>query len=369
MSKFPQNILVLLEPTNACNLRCLHCYHADSGYDSRIMSIDTLDKFLNGLAPHYNSIKIIWHGGEPLIAGYDFFKKAYVLFDKFTRENNCKFSYNIQTNGTLLTDELINLFKVTDTSISISYDGPFNSILRQQTGCVERIIKKLQEENVRFSCLSTISSNSVEHLLELYEFFKQKNISVKFNHIFLDGAAKENHDFSVSKEVWTNYFLQLFNYWLYDKKCNIRLASCMDLLHQYLGVGAGCINNACLFKYIAVDAYGDIYPCGRLIKNDFKLSNVYEINDLRESFLAENFVHLLKDNETRIKNCQHCKWFKICHGGCNASCYLEGGISNKSEFECYFTKNIFENIENQLNQLDISRINPYAKKIIEENLK
>lgn len=368
MCKFPKYILVLLEPTAACNMRCLHCYHADTGYDTQIMSIKTLDGFLRTLMPNYKNVKIIWHGGEPLIAGYEFYKKAYELFEKYSSEFGCKFSFNIQTNGTLLTEDLINLFRASNTTISISYDGQFNSILRQQTERVEETINKLQKQGIHFSCLSTISSKSVAHLLDLYEYFKQKNIPVKFNHIFTDGAARKHDDFSVSQETWTSNFIQLFNFWLYDTNCNIRLSSCLDLLHQYFGVRAGCLNHSCLFRYIAVDARGDIYPCGRLIKDEFKLANVHDIDDVRETFLSDTYLRILKDNKARIEGCQHCKWFDKCHGGCSASCLLAGSLQKKNEFECYFTKKIFDNIEKQLCNIKIKHLNSYAQKIIEENL-
>ncbi|MCH5159309.1 MAG: radical SAM protein [Clostridiales bacterium] len=365
---FSKDILVLLEPTNACNLRCLHCYHADTGYDTKIMEIGTLERFLSILAPNYSTIKIIWHGGEPLLAGFEFFEKAYKMFDTFSNKFDCKFRFNLQTNGTLLTDEFIVLFQANKTSISISYDGPYNSYMRQQTEKVEKVIAKLQEQGVPFSCLATVSSKSINHLLDMYECFKQRNIPVKFNHIFPDGAAKQHEDFSLSKEEWTNNFIELFNYWLYDKKCNIRVASCVDLLHQYFGVKSGCLNHGCLFRYIAIDAYGDIYPCGRLIKDGFKLANVFEISDVREAFLSKPFLNILKDNEIRITSCKKCKWITKCNSGCNASCLLDGSLQRKSSFECYVTNMVYDNIEVRLSEIDLCNINPYAQKIIKENL-
>ena len=37
-------ISIIVKPTNACNLRCKHCYHAGTGYDNEQMSDKMLEK-------------------------------------------------------------------------------------------------------------------------------------------------------------------------------------------------------------------------------------------------------------------------------------------------------------------------------------
>ena len=184
MNDFPKNLTVLLEPTAECNLRCRHCYHAKTDYVKNRMSIPTLNKFLKCVAGYYRDVKIIWHGGEPILMGYDFFENAYALFKRFSAEYNIRFKFGIQTNGTLLNDNLIDLFVKTNTHISISFDGVFNDVLRQGTKEVECVISKLKNRGVEFSCISTISSANVRHMKEMYEFFKGLAISVKFNPIY-----------------------------------------------------------------------------------------------------------------------------------------------------------------------------------------
>lgn len=36
-------ISIIVKPTNACNLRCKHCYHAGTGYDNEQMSDKMLE--------------------------------------------------------------------------------------------------------------------------------------------------------------------------------------------------------------------------------------------------------------------------------------------------------------------------------------
>lgn len=361
------DLIILLEPTGACNLRCKHCYHAKSKYDSKKMSIDTLERFLSITVPHYNKIKIIWHGGEPLLMGFDYYCAAYELFSKYKEEYGVVFDYSIQTNGTLLDNKLIELFQQTKTFISISYDGIYNNFLRQETDKTRKAIELLKNKEIKFACLSTISKVNANNLIELYEEFKNINVSVKFNPILPDGAAKKNTEFNLTKEEWTTNFIQLFKYWFSDTKCNINLATCSDLLTKYLGLyNNGCINGSCMFRYLAVDAYGNVYPCGRLMERDYKLVNINKLEDIRQTFLSLKYNFLLDNNYKRIEKCKNCKWFTRCHSGCNASANLSGDLANPYDFECYFTHHVFVAIEQILNEINYEEINRYAKYILDK---
>lgn len=365
--EFQKEITVLLEPTAACNLRCRHCYHAKTEYDNKKMSKETFDRFLTITAPYYKKVKVIWHGGEPLLVGYYFFEYAYSQFDYYTQKYGTKFEFCIQTNGTLLDKKLIEIFLKTDTTISISYDGKYNDVLRQETKKVENIITLLKSSNIKFTCLSTISSASVNHLVELYEYFKKKGIQSKFNPILPDGAARENFNYIMTKQEWTKNFIELFRYWFYDKECNIYLSTCCDILTKYLGLlGNGCLSGTCMFCYIAINAYGNLYPCGRLIEKDYLIGNIYELNDIRQAYLSNRYIGILNKSKQRIMKCKSCKWFNMCNSGCNASANLNGDLTSVSDFECYFNRHVFEFIEAILKDYEISNINRYAQEILKK---
>lgn len=137
------------------------------------------------------------------------------------------------------------------------------------------------------------------------------------------------------------------------------------MLAKYLGhFHSGCVNGTCMFKFLGVDAYVNIYPCGRLIDDGFKLADVHCIADIRQSFLSDKYAELLNANKKRVNGCKDCKWFQLCHAGCNAAAALGGDMSRVSEFECYFTQNIFEFIKELLKDVDPSAINKYAAKIL-----
>lgn len=368
LMQFPDRLTVLLEPTGDCNLRCKHCYHAKTEYKADRMSLKTLDKFLAACAPYYKYIYIIWHGGEPLLMGTEFYREAYRKIGEYASRYKTEFSFSIQTNGTLLTPELTDLFSQTKTGISVSYDGPYNGVLRQETEKTENALRMLQENQIGFSCLSTVSSKNVNHLIGLYKYFKNIGVSVKFNPILPDGAAADSR-FLIDGVTWADNFIKLFKHWFFDTDCNIYMQSCMDILKRYLGLmHRGCLSGACMFRYIAVDAVGNVYPCGRMITDRYKLTNVYETDDIRQAFLSETYSEILNKNKERADKCKQCKWFTRCHSGCNASASLAGDIANKFQFECYFNLRVFTCLEELLENYDQKQvnINKYALEILKK---
>ena len=76
MPHFYEHINILVMPTDACNMDCVYCFHTthQSGID--FMSIETVKQILDITTPFYKRVNLIWHGGEPLLLGLDFYKEV-----------------------------------------------------------------------------------------------------------------------------------------------------------------------------------------------------------------------------------------------------------------------------------------------------
>ena len=58
-----------------CNLRCDYCYNKSSVVTERsIMDERVLERLIES-SFFENNTRFIWHGGEPLLAGKEFFRK------------------------------------------------------------------------------------------------------------------------------------------------------------------------------------------------------------------------------------------------------------------------------------------------------
>ncbi len=120
---------IVLEITEACNLRCEYCiyneHHPDyRGYSSKCMSFETAKKSIDLILDDYKGqeFALSFYGGEPLM-NFPLLKQCI----EYTRSTypNVKLSYSFTTNLTLLTPKMIEFFKtLEDIDILCSLDGP-----------------------------------------------------------------------------------------------------------------------------------------------------------------------------------------------------------------------------------------------------
>ena len=115
-----------------CNLRCTYCYMytmADKEWRLRPMRMTrpTISQTARRLAEYADVARIpeasiILHGGEPLLAGADLIGFAAAEFRRAI-PSCTRLRLSIQTNGTLLTSEILAVLLDHDISVGISLDG------------------------------------------------------------------------------------------------------------------------------------------------------------------------------------------------------------------------------------------------------
>ena len=88
------------------------------------MSLETLEKFtkLYIEAQIHSSVNFFWIGGEPLLLGIDYYKKALEFQEKYGKGK--KINNTIQTNGLLINKDWLNFFKENDFTVITTIDGP-----------------------------------------------------------------------------------------------------------------------------------------------------------------------------------------------------------------------------------------------------
>ena len=125
----PAAFNIMLKPAGSlCNLDCNYCYYLDKadiygGREPR-MTEEMLEEVVREYiaANDVPEVTFNWHGGEPLVLGIDFYKKAIEFEQKYA---GGKIIHNtIQTNGTLLNREWTSLFRKHNFLVGISRDGP-----------------------------------------------------------------------------------------------------------------------------------------------------------------------------------------------------------------------------------------------------
>ena len=113
-------ISITIKPTLSCNMRCRHCYHADSNYPDDILDIHRVERILNIASNEYSTLDILIHGGEPTFCGSEYLNSIFLIEKKIENVKGTKFYNTIQTNGLELNSEIIDILTQNNCSIGIS---------------------------------------------------------------------------------------------------------------------------------------------------------------------------------------------------------------------------------------------------------
>ena len=113
----PQAFNIMIKPVGSlCNLKCHYCYYLDKaeiygGREPR-MTEQMLEHFVKEYIQANDVAEVFfnWHGGEPLLAGLDFYRKAVAFQQKYS--GGKKIHNTLQTNATLITPEWAQFFRV-----------------------------------------------------------------------------------------------------------------------------------------------------------------------------------------------------------------------------------------------------------------
>lgn len=131
MSGAPVRELVL-KFHERCNIACDHCYMyeaADQDWRTRPvrMSEAVVDRAAQRLAEHavthrLNAARVVFHGGEPLLAGVPAMERAILAF-RAALPPDVRLDFAVQTNGMLLTEPFLDLFRRHRVRVGVSLDG------------------------------------------------------------------------------------------------------------------------------------------------------------------------------------------------------------------------------------------------------
>lgn len=366
-----KHISILIMPTDYCNMNCVYCFNGKRTCREKIvMTEKVLEHIFHITLPFYSEVKIIWHGGEPLSVGKNFYEKV-VELEKKENVNDAVVYNSIQTNLTLLDEEYAEFFLKNGFHIGSSYDGITNEKTRHNSERIlsgHEILKKCGGNN-GFICV--VQKNNIDHLIEDYEWFKKKKINYNLNHYLAD-PTKPN-ELLVPVEHYVQRMCEFFDYWLMDTGCNISVSYFENYLKYILkGYKNLCCFNSCMGKHIGIHYDGTIYGCNREFPEKYSFGNVLDYEDIHECFESRGFHELLQSAVKRRNLCKEkCEIFNFCAGGCNSVALVSGNLEAENRYVCNIRRQIYKYIEEKVilvkliqeNELK-KQINPYMLKYL-----
>lgn len=372
-NKYPA--IAIVKPTKRCNLDCTFCYES---HETSVMDTETLEHVIKKVIAYNIKVSIensfdlsisdfIWHGGEPLSMGIDYFKKIIELQNHYTTSYKDHVIRNeIQSNLTLLTPELWNFLKENKFKIGSSLDGNkelHDSTRRYKDGSgsfdrVMQVIHMIRNNPAATSpvgCIAVLTRDKLGKIKEMYNFFKRNKISFELNYLAIAGNAKIYRDvIEVSPEEWAKCMTELFDLWFFDR--SEPFIEIPSLAKYAAGILMGKMNSCtfsgtCRNRYIAINPNGDVHPCGKFGADEgFKLGNIktHSIDEIMESEVNK---YLLKRKVNDIKECNECEFKEMCRGGCFYNAYLATGSPFEKDSMCSGYKIIFGHIKKVLEEI------------------
>lgn len=358
-------LTVIAKTTKDCNLECKYCLTEENS-DSGNMNLETLENMLIKVSSQnskFGKTTIIWHGGEPLIMGLDFYKEA-VKIQKSVK--NHSFTNDLQTNGLRL-EEYIDFFKKEKFNLGFSLDGPahIQNYTRPQKGGAPsfdktfEMIKEAKKHKIGSGAIFLLNSVTNNHLEEIYNFFKENKIHHQVNPQIPSGRAKINTDLAMSPTNMGKALVKYFDMWFNDYSepvidvdpfSKIIYNLSMDRNKKLkLNYPYGCnFSNDCANTFIGISPKGNVYPCGRLSGNEeFFMGNINK-NNMNTIMYSQARLKMMDRNNDILQECNPCDYKTICNSGCPDNAYLFHGDIMQKDGLCATNKIIFSHIEKVL---------------------
>lgn len=320
---------VSLSLTHDCTLSCRYCY-AGSKF-KKDMSLATAQKivdFAMEITPTGRKIEFGFFGGEPLLR-FDLIKEIINYIRKKEREVGKAICLGVTTNGTLLTQTILDLFKDENVDLCISIDGPayvhnLNRRYKDGRGSFEDVVRNLSlaiEQLGSLQVNAVYGPDTIDFLPESVSFFSQLGVSV----IHLNPnicAFWEESTYSKLREV----YMQIANQYIQSYQQGQEIA--INLIDSKIIVflkGGYQVTDKCGMGETewGFAPSGNIYPCERLIGEDndssYCLGNIHTGLDLMRR------CSLLEHRGNRNEECRTCALQKFCMNWCGCTNYYMTG--------------------------------------------
>jgi uncharacterized protein len=318
------------------------------------MSDEMLDLYTrqNIEASGGSDIIFSWHGGEPLLAGLDFFRKA-VRMQKKYKPHGRDILNGIQTNATLITEEWGRFFSDEHFIAGISLDGPakYHNRYRKDDGKMSshadamRGLEIVKKYNVTWEILCVVSNDNVHAPLEIYNYFKEMGAAFITFLPLVRKISESRQDISadsVRSVDFGKFLADIFDVWLENDIGRVRV----QIFEEALRTAFGQDHTLCIFKEVCggvpvLEMNGDFYSCDHYVNPENLIGNIRDkciagmLDDPRQMAFGRN------KRESLPRYCLECGVLDMCNGECPKNRFIstpdgEPGLNYLCEGYRYF---------------------------------
>jgi uncharacterized protein len=325
---------MLIKPaSSSCNLKCKYCFYFDVAENREIqnygiMSLDTLETLvMKAFEYGEHFVGFAFQGGEPTLAGLEFYKKLIELQQKYNTKK-LRVTNSIQTNGTLINEDWAKFLAENNFLVGLSLDGPkeihdLNRIDARGFGSyknLEKTIEFFNKYKVEYNILCVVTKSVSRHIEKIYNYYFKKGFKYLQFIPCLDELGMEpgSNPYSLQSESYEEFLKKLFDLWYRDVKLGKGVSIRMfdNILQMLLGYPPESCDMAgrCTANTI-VEADGSVYPCDFYVLSQWKLGNLKD-NTLEEMLNGDKAKEFVGVSIGMAEECRSCEYVRLCRGGC-----------------------------------------------------
>ncbi len=345
MDTFPP-IIPQIQVTLDCNFQCNYCFQSS---ESGIIDLSAVKAILEKTVAHHRAfsphasdtpVLLIWHGGEPLLAGVDFFEEVIKLESRFT---GVWFQNRVQTNGSLMTEDLSRFFAAHNFHVGFSLDGPKEIHNRHRCykksggGTFHTVMQGINNyrqytDVERIPIIAVITRESIGREKEIFTFFKDLRAQVQLD--IYDLRYKDMlpyleqnrtlRELAPPPDEIGGFLIRLFDHWFQDNTGRVDFNELRNdvrmILQPEVDRGDPVHKKRCDPGRIIFDPQGRAFSCDQYVNDDAtSLGHIHthSIEDIlnRKTRLWEKIkAHLRRSGDAMA--CGDCDWGRRHMGGC-----------------------------------------------------
>jgi uncharacterized protein len=332
MSEIIRPFNIMAKPVcGVCNLDCRYCYYTMKPRElypdqkTFMMSEEVLARYTREyLEAMPTRCEFGWQGGEPLLAGKAFYRRAVALQKQHALDGQV-IANAMQTNGTLLDDEWCALFAEHGFLVGISLDGPpgWHDRFRRDPagkGTFHRAwagLELLRKHGVEFNVLVTLNSANAPHAGNIYRYFVNRGVRyMQFIPILERTPDGRPTDYSLTAEQFGRFLVEVFELWADRDVGQVSERLIDSVLHTLIFGRAAtcCYAERCANAHV-LEFNGDLYACDHFVFRQWRVGNILRrpLADLVRDPLLDEFARMKTELPAA---CRDCEFLEFCHGGC-----------------------------------------------------
>jgi len=360
--RFSAPLFAVWNFTNACNLRCKHCYQnaAHGRLPDELTLAEKLD-LVDQMGEQYLPM-IALAGGEPTMSPD--------LLPVLRRCRQYGMHTSIATNGTTLTPRLAaQLAEAGARYIEVSLDSvrpERHDAFRGQKGMWRRAVQGMRavvaQEGLRLGIAMCVHRENYDEVEDMLRFAVDIGAEVLAHFNFIPvGRGRQMAEADLTP-AQRERLLQIFNRWMQSGRigiistapqlgrvCLAQAAADGCQACSHAGAGSG-VKARVIAKYlgacgagrtyVCIEPNGDITPCVYLPHR--RLGNIRRRRFI-EIFRENAFWEVLCDRSRRLHHCEVCTFKNYC-GGCRARADAYFGVLNAGDPGCIFNQKHWERL-------------------------